>query len=107
MVIAKTEEQKKEALKHIMQSIISKDVGFWFSKEEIAYFEQILSIINDTNRRIHNKRSIKNIYDISARMIDKYTRFLEDHFLIATLNHFFSDKKREVSHKRNSRILDM
>lgn len=40
-------------------------------------------------------------------MIDKYTQFLEDHFLITTLRHFFTDKKREVSHKKNSYLLDM
>ncbi len=107
VVVAKTADEKKEALKHLMQSIIMKDVSFWFRREEIAYFEQILAIINDQHSRIHNKRAIKNTYEFPAKLIDKYTQFLEDHFLITTLSHFYTDKTREVSHKKNSYLLDM
>lgn len=107
VVIAKTEEQKKAALRHIVNITISKDVSFWFRKEEIAYFEDILHIINDQYARIHNKRAIKNNYDIPPSLIDKYTRFLEDHGLIINLRHFFSDKTKEVSHKKTSMLLDM
>ena len=33
--------------------------------------------------------------------------FLENNYLIATLKHFYSDKKREVSHKQKAMLLDM
>lgn len=66
-----------------------------------------MHIINDQYARIHNKWAIKNTYNIPASIIDKYTRFLEDHYLIVTLRHFFSDKTKEVSHKKMSIILDM
>lgn len=94
-------------MKHIIQTVIAKDVNFWFRKEEIHYFEDILHIINDQHARIHNKWSIKKSHDIPATIINKYTRFLENHFLIVTLSHFFSDKTKEVSHKKKSIIMDM
>ena len=100
-------EEKKEALKHIVQGSLMKDVNFWFNKDQIGYLETILHIINDQFARIHNKRAVKNIHNISSSVIEKYTRFLEDHFLITTLHHFFSDKKKEVSHKRSSVFLDL
>lgn len=33
--------------------------------------------------------------------------FLENNYLITTLRHFFTDKKREVSHKQKAMLLDM
>ena len=96
-----------EALKHLVQTSIMKDVTFRFSKEYITYFETILHIINDQFARIHNKYAVKNLYNITAATIEKYTRFLEDHFLITTLQHFYSDKTKEVSHRKSSVLLDL
>lgn len=39
--------------------------------------------------------------------MEKYTHFLEDHGLTVNLRHFFSNKEKEVSHKKISMLLDM
>lgn len=107
VIIAATAEEKKQALQNIINEIFIKDVSFWFSRDEIGYFETIMQIINAQHEQIYNKLRIKNTYDIPLRIVDKYMRFLEDNYLITTLQHFSTDKTREVSHKQKAMMLDM
>ncbi len=107
VILAETEEEKKSALQHIIQEIFIKDVTFWFQRDELAYFENILTIVNDQYWQIYNKLRIKNTYDIPLRTVDRYMHFLENNYIISTIKHFYSDKKREVSHKQKAMLLDM
>lgn len=34
-------------------------------------------------------------------------QFLEDNYIITTIKHFHTDKKREISHKQKAMLLDM
>lgn len=107
VILANTEEEKKQALQNIIQEIFIKDVSFWFHRDELWYFENILHIINDQYGQIYNKLRIKNTYDIPLRTVDRYMHFLENNYIISTLKHFHTDKKREVSHKQRAMLLDM
>ena len=66
-----------------------------------------MHIINDQHQQIYNKLRIKNTYDIPLKTVDDYMHFLEDNYLLTTVKHFYSDKKREVSHKQKAMLLDM
>lgn len=107
VVLAPTEEKKKQALQHIIQEIFKKDVTHWFDRNDVWHFETIMHIVNDQHAQIYNKLRIKNTYNIPLWSVERYMQFLEDNYIITTVKHFSSDKKREVSHKQKAMLLDL
>jgi predicted AAA+ superfamily ATPase len=107
VLLAPTQEKKQEALTHIMQEIYQMDVSFWFDRFDVGYFQPILTIINDQRGQVYNKHQIKTQHNIPLRVVDAYLTFLEDNYLIASIEHRHTDKKREVSLKKKAMLLDM
>ena len=107
VILAPTEEKKKEALSHIMQEIYQLDVSFWFDRFDVAYFQPIINIINAQHGQVYNKHQLKQQHKIPLRIVDAYVSFLEDNYLIASIEHRYRDKKREVSLRKKAMLLDM
>jgi len=90
-----------------MHEIYQLDVSFWFDRFDVGYFKPIINIINDQFGQVYNKHQLKLQHNIPLRIVDTYLTFLEDNYLIASIEHRYTDKKREVSLKKKAMLLDM
>ncbi len=107
VIKATTKDRKEFNLKAIIQKVYDKDVGFTFYGDEILAFQDLMEQLCYISMQGFKYKSISHQTDISIPLLKKYIAFLRENCLIETLQYFYSDKTKELSHQDTIVIGDM
>lgn len=107
VIKATTKDRKEFNLKAIIQKVYDKDVGFTFNGDEILAFQDLVEQLCYISMQGFKYKAISAQTDISIPLLKKYIAFLRENCLIDTLQYFYSDKTKELSHQDTIAIGDM
>jgi hypothetical protein len=102
-----TRDRKQYNLKAIIQKVYDKDIGFYFSGDEILVFQELMERLCHQTMQWCKYKTLSEESEISIILIKRYIQFFNDNCLIQILPYFFTDKKRELSHQETMGIADM
>lgn len=107
VITSSTQDRKQQSLKSIIQKIYDKDVGFYFSRDEILIFQDLLQILCRQMMEPCKYKLVAKELEISLPVLKKYIQFFIDNCLIESISYFFENRARELCHQEYMAISDM
>ncbi len=96
VVLANSQEDKKQVLKSIFDLYLEKDIVGFSNIENFPAFKKLVEILAVTNGGEVNFSSLSSDVGIHVKTLKSYISLLEETYLIRTLRPFYSNKKKEV-----------
>ena len=106
VVLAKTMEEKKEALRSIFDLYIKKDFAEYVKMEKLRNASQLMKILSINNGQAVNCAKYGAAAEISAETAQNYLSILQETFIISTLRPYFINKNKEISKMPKIYFLD-
>lgn len=103
---ASTQEEKRLILNNIVKKIFEKDAGFWFAKDHLLLFEEIISLLGVTTAHGYKLKHFQQQLHLTGPTVQKYIQFFERNHLFLQVPHFFTDKTKEISHQKTIYCID-
>lgn len=89
--------KKKEKLKEIIQSYITKDIVDFMRVENITGFNNLIALFSEGVGNMVNKNEITNTLGIDFRTLSKYMEILQYTFVFSFVPPFFKNIRKEIS----------
>ncbi|MCK4762814.1 MAG: ATP-binding protein [Candidatus Aminicenantes bacterium] len=90
-------DKKKEKLKEIIHSYITKDVVDFMKIENVTGFNNLIALFSDGAGSMINKTEIANTLGIDFRTLQKYMEILQHTFVFSFVPPFFRNIRKEIS----------
>lgn len=106
VITCQSQDRKQQALRSIIQKVYDKDVWFYFNRDEILVFQDLLQILCRQDMEPCKYKLIAKELDISLPLLKKYIQFFADNYLIQQIPYFFENKARELCHQEHVALGD-
>ena len=106
VVLSKTIEEKKDALRSIFDLYIKKDFAEYVKIEKLRNASQLMKILAINHGQSANYAKYGAASGISVETVRNYLSVLEETFIISILRPYFTNKNKEISKMPKIYFLD-
>ncbi|MFA5961175.1 MAG: ATP-binding protein [Parcubacteria group bacterium] len=106
VVLSKTIEEKKEALRSIFDLYIKKDFAEYVRMEKLRNASQLMKILAINHGQTANYAKYGAAAEISTETVQNYLAILQETYIISILRPYFTNKNKEISKMPKIYFLD-